>query len=238
MNAHTGSIKAPQARRGLPAGQRLLIAATAATVLVAFVPGAQLLLYPLRLFVTLVHEGGHAVMTLLTGGAVRAIAIDPSGSGVTYSVGGIPFVVLMAGYLGTLAVGALSLQIGRRPGAGRGALLLMGVVAGLVTVLWVRNPFGFAVGLGAAGALLAAARLLRGPAADFACSFLAVQLCLNAVLDLRGLLWLTTQTHAANDAVFMSQLYGMPPWFWAGMWAATGVLVLAAALRSYWRGCR
>jgi hypothetical protein len=90
-------------------------------------------------------------------------------------------------------------------------------------------------GIGIAVTLLAAARLLSEPSAQFLTSFLAVQLSLNALYDVRDLLWMTTNTRAENDAVFMAQAYGLWPWFWAATWAVGAVMILGATLRAYWR---
>ena len=41
------------------------------------------ILYPIRLFVTFLHEFGHAAGALITGGAVEYIAIETNSAGVT-----------------------------------------------------------------------------------------------------------------------------------------------------------
>ncbi len=221
--------------------RRMLAAATAASIVLYFVPGADLVTYPLRLLATIVHEGGHALMTLLTGGGVLGIGISPNGSGVTHSVNGMPWLVYMAGYLGTTTCGALTLQLVRPQGAGRRGLILLGTAILGITALWIHpwsgqgGLFGFVTGVVLGMLLLAGARFLPERGAHFAASFLAVQLCLNALADLRTLLWLTTQTTADNDAVFMARAYGLSPWFWAGLWAVAAVLILGQSLRVYWR---
>ena len=40
-------------------------------------------LFPLRLFITFIHEGCHGLVALATGGHVQRILIDSGGSGVT-----------------------------------------------------------------------------------------------------------------------------------------------------------
>ena len=62
----------------------LLLWATLITLALNFVPYASLLLYPLRLFITFVHESGHALAFTLTGGDVQSLAVHPDTSGVTY----------------------------------------------------------------------------------------------------------------------------------------------------------
>lgn len=215
--------------------RRLLIAVTALSLLLWYIPGAHLFLYPLRLFVTFIHEGGHALMTILTGGGVDYIGIAPDTSGITMSMGGSPLFIYMAGYLGATLFGALCLLAGRGNGNGRRGLTIMAVALPLITALWVRNPFGLVTGVVLSALLILLARTLRGAAADFTSAFLAVQLCLNALFDLRNLVWITTQTNMDNDAKFMAQTFGLTPWFWAILWALGALMILYGTLRVYWR---
>lgn len=218
---------------------RVLMIVTLASLALWFIPGASMALYPLRIFVTLVHEGGHAVATLLTGGSVERIGLDPSGSGVTLSRGGMPFFIYMAGYLGTTLFGVFCLFLARQKQAGRRGLLLLGAMSLLVTGLWISplsgGAFGFFMGLAIGLGLIAGARFLKEQAAEYALAFLAVQLCLNALVDLRDLLFLTTRTTVENDAVFMTRMFGLTPWIWASLWAVMAVGMLALALKALWK---
>src|SRR5258708_22702243 len=137
------------AKSNSPSARTILVVATLVSLALTFVPGANFALYPLVLFTTIIHEGGHAIMTVLTGGGVQSIGISPDGSGVTYSVNGISWLVYMAGYLGATLFGALALHVGRKNGRGkRGIQLIAAFVLG-VTLLWIHpwsSPFGFIAG--------------------------------------------------------------------------------------------
>lgn len=74
----------------------------------------QLLLYPVTLLVTFLHEFGHALGSVLTGGGVTGLQINPDGSGYTTTVGGNRAVILMGGYLGSALLGNLLFFIGAR----------------------------------------------------------------------------------------------------------------------------
>jgi len=221
--------------------RRLLLLATAASLALAFVPGAAVVTYPIRLFTTLVHEAGHALATIASGGSVVRLVLMPGGSGVTESLGGWPSLLYMSGYLGTALFGAAFLHLSRGSRGGAHALAVMGIATLAITLLWVRpwhSPFGFVAGMGIGVLILLAARLMDEAAARFTASFLAVQVSLNALYDVRDLLWMTTRTAAGNDAVFMARMYGLTPWFWAGLWGLFAVAILAASLKAYWRGSR
>ena len=70
-----------------------LLAASGISLVLSFIPFAGLLVYPFKLFVTFIHEGGHALATLGTLGSVEGIAIHPDTSGVTLSLGGMPIII-------------------------------------------------------------------------------------------------------------------------------------------------
>lgn len=72
------------------------------------------ILYPITLLVTFLHEFGHALGALVTGGSVNEIQINPDGSGYTTTVGGIRSVTIMGGYIGSAILGNLLFYIGTR----------------------------------------------------------------------------------------------------------------------------
>src|SRR5256714_13435541 len=99
-----------------PQAMTLLIAATISVVL-WFIPFAEILTYPFRIFVTFIHEGGHAIAALLTGNSVASLSVAMNASGETYTTQGGRFAqmfVASAGYLGAMAYGATLLILIRR----------------------------------------------------------------------------------------------------------------------------
>ena len=72
------------------------------------------ILYPIRMLVTFLHEFGHAIGALITGGSVDLIQINKDGSGFTQSRGGSLSIILMGGYLGSAIFGNLLFLIGAR----------------------------------------------------------------------------------------------------------------------------
>src|SRR5438045_5490060 len=99
-----------------PQAMTLLVAATL-SVFLWFIPFAEILTYPFRIFVTFIHEGGHAIAALLTGNSVESLSIATNASGETYtSQGGTisQMFVASAGYLGSMTFGALLLVLIRK----------------------------------------------------------------------------------------------------------------------------
>ena len=121
-------------------------------------------IYPVKLFVVLLHEVGHAGAAVLTGGTVQRIVVTPDQGGVCHCPGGNAFLTLSAGYLGSLLFGALSLVLARaRRPAPRDTTTLIGAAVLILTALYVRNGFGILFGALFGAALVAMRGAGRSP---------------------------------------------------------------------------
>ena len=226
-----------------------LLFATALSLCLWFLPYAEFLAYPFRIFVTFIHEGGHALAAFVTGNSVRSLTVSPDGSGLVYSTGGgmlSSLLVSSAGYLGAMTFGALLLWLVRHRVrakvvlAASGALvLLLATLFGFLAPLWnwsLPGLFTLVSGVALPVGLFAAARYLKPRAATFLVSFLAVQCVLNAVFDLRNVLYASTFTDARTDAANMAAATGVPSIFWVLFWIVVAFVIVTLALRAYVAG--
>lgn len=206
-------------------------AAVAVSLIASLTPWAAFLLYPFKLFTTWVHECGHALATVLVGGRVTSIAIQPDTSGVTLSL--VPAgrlargVVASSGYLGAAAVGCLLMAATRVERWGHTILLGVGVCMLLTLVLWMRNLFGVVVVLAWGVVLVMLARKGMAHAVRFLLSLLAIQVALNSVYDIRTLFLIG---RGRSDAATMADLFLLPSWVWATAWMLVSVAMLGATL--------
>jgi len=231
---------------------RTLLFAAALSIVLWFVPFAEILSYPFRIFVTFIHEGGHALAAMLTGNSVQSMSVAMNGSGETYTTMGGFFsqmIVSSAGYLGAMVFGALLLVLIRRAIAARvvlygSALLILvlttffGVFRPMVAGSWgslTGVPFTFIAGTLLAVGLVAVARFASPRVATFVVSLLAVQCVLNALLDLKTVFFLSSPFAPAvpTDAVNMYRATGIPAIVWAVVWILAAIGILGVALRLY-----
>lgn len=118
-----------------------------------------LVLYPVTLLVTFLHEFGHALGAILTGGSVNGMQINPDGSGYTVTMGGSPAIVLMGGYLGSALLGNVLFRIGARHRSfTRFTLLVLAFLMALAGIIWFESLVSTAILLGFAALLFIIAR--------------------------------------------------------------------------------
>ena len=190
--------------------------------------------------ITIAHEGGHALVSVLSGRKLDGIRLHPDSSGVTYSRGPRtgPGLVLTAaaGYVmpSLLGAGAAALLAERH----LTAMLWLALVLLAATFLAIRNVFG-AVAVLATTIAVFAVSYYAPPAVQAGFAYLAAWFLLfggvRPVLELaRGVNRRRRRSAArgpqawtrGSDADQLARMTGVP----AGLWVALFALVALAAL--------
>ena len=206
---------------------RLLLPLALAVVFVVLFDSP--LVYPFRLFVVFLHELGHGVVALLTGGRIVSIAISSDEGGVCVTQGGVPFLVLNAGYLGSLLFGALFLLLGARRRNARPVVLAIGAFTLLAALVYVRSWFGFAYTLGAGLVLSFVSLKLRPAVSEWLLAAIGSMSMLYAVADVTSDVIL--RHPRLSDAAALARLTGVPALVWGFAWIGLSLVVIVAVAR-------
>lgn len=215
-------------------------------------PSLSLVLYPLQLFATFVHEGSHVLATVLTGNSVQSLTVSPDASGVVWSTSSgwiSQLFISSAGYLGATLFGTLLLIWMRFNFCSRKALYfsagfvgIMTVIFGFLAPMWnilsVRVTFLSVIFTVFSGTvltvgLLAIARYASLKWVNFALSFLAVQCLLNAFFSLKDLFYISVATDMPSDAANMAAATSIPAIIWVFLWFGLSILMISIGLRLY-----
>lgn len=202
------------------------LAALAALALVAYGPAWRIA----RNVVTIAHEGGHAVIALVTGRKLDGIRLHSDTSGVTVSRGrpdgaGMVFTAL-AGYTAPPLLGLLFAWL---LGLGRITLMLWFSLLLLAAMLvMIRNVFGV-VSVVTTGAIVFGVSWfgsaeVQGAFAAFGASFLLLA-GVRPVIELQRMR--ARRQAPSSDADQLAVLTGVPGLVWVGVF---GVVALASLL--------
>ncbi len=218
--------------------QRALLIAVAAVVVVFIlwnVPAFDFLMYPLRLFVTFIHESGHGLAALLTGGQFDRFVVYPNGAGVATTSGGIRWIILPAGYVGAALFGAVLFYLVNTLPFPKTLALILAILLAAITLLFTQLlSTAFLVGMGFAVVLVLVWRFADRGIAMLILNVMAMISGLNAVLDLFFLVGNTSVSigNISNDAAAFSREFAplLPPVVWALVWCGIAVVLLIASI--------
>lgn len=190
-------------------------------------------LFPIRMFVVLLHELGHATAAVLTGGSVLRIELLYAEGGAAFTVGGSRFLILNAGYLGSLLFGCLLLLASRSVKLVTPVVSLVALVTVFVTLIYLRPllSFSFLYGVGASVALGALVKYAPASVQQLVLRFLGLFSCLYALFDIRDDVLNFDRLGSVSDATMLAGLTGIPAPVWGFGWFAGSVLFLFAMRR-------
>ena len=183
-----------------------------------------LALYPIKLFVVLLHEISHGIAALLTGGEILIIEVNERIGGYCQYRGGNQLIVASAGYLGSLVWGGVILVVASRTDYSRQLSTILSAVLIVVTLLWIRNTFGVLYTTGVAVALFVLGRFLPSVLVRILMQFLGTASCLYVIVDIYEDVVRVYQ--AGSDADTLSRLTGINALFWGIIWALVAIVMI------------
>ncbi|MFN7972914.1 MAG: M50 family metallopeptidase [Acidobacteriota bacterium] len=196
--------------------------------LAAILLWSSIAVFPLKIFVVTLHEISHGLAAVLTGGRIERIELRSNEGGLCVTRGGWPFLVISAGYLGSMFWGAVLLVLGTRTRGDRGIVAAIGVLMLGVTLLWIRTLFGFVFGILWGAALLGVAAKLPARVSRVLLQTMGVVSCLYAVADIGS--DVIARSVPGSDASALARLTGIPAIVWGLVWIAASIAVAIVAL--------
>lgn len=189
---------------------------------------------PLKLLVVFFHEFSHALMTWGTGGSVVDFTVSANISGEVLSRGGSRFLILQAGYLGSLAIGAFLFVLAVRTDLDRWITGVMGVLMVMIALLYVSADFSTFFALGTGAALIALAWFAPVRVNDLILRIIG----LASMVSVPRSLWNHTIQfpELQSDAHMLSDEYGLPVLIWGVIWLAISAAIIFASLYKGLRG--
>lgn len=181
------------------------------------------ILYPIRLFVTFLHEFGHAFGAIITGGTVEHIRIDPNAGGLTSTLGGNMPVILMGGYIGSALFGNILFYIGAaRPKAVKPALAVVIALMLITGFIWYNSLFTTVVLFAFSGLLFYL---------GFKTRYGRDVLMLLGLASILYILQDTTSGPSSDLRAFEAEMRFIPAGVWMVTWLAVALGLLALNLK-------
>ncbi|MFM2388959.1 MAG: hypothetical protein RLZZ437_514 [Pseudomonadota bacterium] len=187
------------------------------------------LLYPLRILAVFFHELSHAAAAILTGGSVDSLSLSANEGGLAFVRGGNRFLILTAGYMGSLLIGVALFLVALRSNLDRAAVAMLGICTLLITALFIRDGFPVLFCTVAGAVMLIVARWLPHGINDMLLRIIGLTSMLYAPYDIIS--DTITRSHLNSDARMLANEFGGATLLWGGLWLMISLAVIAVTLR-------
>jgi hypothetical protein len=186
-------------------------------------------IYPLKLLVVFFHESSHALATLLTGGTVKELVINKDQGGHVISQGGNQFIILSAGYIGSLLFGVVIYIASVKSHYDKIIMTALAFGIIVITVLLSRSLFSWIFGLLSGGAMLLLAKYLAEQYNDFALRLIGLTSMMYAPLDIYS--DTISRSYLQSDAYFLAEYMGGTTLLWGSIWMLISIAVIFYCLK-------
>lgn len=184
-------------------------------IVISFLWGT-VVLYPLKIFVVFMHEVSHGLAAYLTGGTIVEIEVNPQQGGHAVTKGGNRFLILTAGYLGSLIWGGIILLMAARTHFDKAISTLIGIGMVGITIGFGSDIFTYLFGVGFGVGLIAIGLFLPESVNDWILRVIGTTSCLYAILDIKS--DILDRSHLRSDARMLAELTNLPTIFWGILW--------------------
>lgn len=228
-----------QKHRGL-----LLLAALLVLWGIHYLPGSGLVLYPLMLFDTMVHEMGHGLTALVLGGRLEKLELFTDGSGLAWTAvepGWRQAAVAAGGLLGPPFLAAFAFGAAQSPRAARVWVLAMGTFLLGCLIGFVRGGMAWPFLLLISLTLLAIGLRARAQLVQLTTLVLALELSVLTYSRSDYLFMgsaVVNGARRASDVGRIAESLGLPYWVWGAVIGLFSALLIGWEARSYLRSTR
>ncbi|MEW6702393.1 MAG: M50 family metallopeptidase [Bacteroidota bacterium] len=185
--------------------------------------------YPIKLFVVMLHELGHALAAILSGGKVTAINISFDLSGKCEIEGGNNILIASAGYLGSLFLGLLFFLSPNNKKIGKRIIVSTAVIL-LITTMSIATESSFILLAFILFVLLiAAAFYLRIAIVSILMRAFGLISCVYVLFDIKEDIFF--KSNSVSDATILSNLINIPVMLIGTIWIVISAAGIFLALK-------
>ena len=199
------------------------------TLLVAALWNTSIVL-PLKILVVFLHELSHGLAAVVTGGSIEGLTVTADEGGQALTRGGNRFLILSAGYLGSLLFGVLFFLAALRTEADRAVVAGLSIAILGVSIVYLRDTFALGFALGTGVALLAIAKWLGDVVNDLVLRIIGLTSMIYVPLDIFS--DTLARAHLHSDARMLAEIYGATTMFWGLVWLCLSLVVIWFCLRN------
>ena len=209
--------------------QILELAILAFIALASFLLWDTIIVFPIKLFVVLMHEISHGIAAIFTGGKIIALDIGLNLGGKCETIDGNAFTIASAGYLGSFIFGSALFYSAYNKNNGLVIVSFISMIILLFAVNVINDFTVSIISIMAAVFLFSIKKFSPKIISDYFLKSLGLISCLYVLMDIKE----DTLSGGLNysDASVVAELTGIPELVWGLTWLIISLLGIFYMLR-------
>lgn len=186
-------------------------------------------IYPIKLFVVLLHELSHSLAAILSGGKITALNIGFDLSGKCETEGGNTIVIASSGYIGSLIWGLLFFLAPNNKRIGKWMIISLSLIILLLTITFSASGIFILLAFILAGLLISSAFFLSIPIVTIIIRSFGLISCVYVLFDIKQ--DLLSSSSVISDASILSSIINVPVILIGMSWALISIIGIYLAIR-------
>lgn len=193
-------------------------------ILTSFFLWDTFIIYPVKIFVVLLHEMSHGIASIITGGKLQSIHINEFLGGSSWSTGGNSLVIAFAGYLGSLIFGALLFISAYDSNKSKWICSILAVLLIIFAFYFIDGLLGILVSIAFALLLFISPRMFNKTFHLYLVKSLGLLSSLYVFIDIKN--DLITLTLRESDTQVVASITSVPAIVWGFLWLFISLAVI------------
>lgn len=190
-----------------------------------------ILIFPIKLFVVLLHEISHGIIGIITGGEIKNIEVNLSLGGNCKISGGNSILIAFSGYIGSLIWGSLLFIFANN----KKKLIIFTTTFAIILLYFAANYIigatGIIFSLIYIAVLLVLPRYFSFNFNKILFSSIGLISCLYVVFDIKEDIFVSE--FRITDAQILSEKVGLSPLFWGFIWLVLAIVIIYLLIKNY-----
>lgn len=187
------------------------------------------LIYPVKIFVVLLHEMSHGISAVLTGGSIKSIEFNSYLGGQCSTLGGNEMIVASTGYTGSLVLGSLLYIFSYDKQKSIIVCTTYAVIILLFTTSFITGSFAVIFALITSVILYVSPRFFNSIFHSYFIRFVGFSSVLYVLVDIKE--DILTKDLRMTDAHILAEITGISHLFWGLLWFVITIVVIYFLLR-------
>lgn len=187
-------------------------------------------IYPIKLFVLILHELSHAIMGIITGGKITAMSAGLDLSGKCQVEGGNQIAIASVGYLGSLLWGILIFIAPNNLKSGKWILISFAIIILSISLITSYTNLTFVIlSIISSLLILLSALYLRINIVSILVRAIGLISCIYVLFDIKEDLF--SRGDVITDVTIISSLTGIPDILISTLWLVFSFFMIAIVIR-------